>query len=102
MSSLVESLELSIGETYSSTVKLAQNMQVILVVLGILYGSFVTPYVPDFLKEILMNPYVRGAILVGIVLSIQPNSYHLGILLLIVYYLAVQKYKRISDDESHN
>ena len=44
MSSLVESLELSIGETYSSTVKLAQNMQVILVVLGILYGSFVTPY----------------------------------------------------------
>lgn len=94
MASIANSLELSMSETYSSTVDLAQKMQLILIVVGILYGSFITPHLPDFVRETLLNPYVRGAVLVGILLSIQPHSYHLGIVLLLVYYLAVQHYSK--------
>ena len=93
MSDIV-SIDLDIEKAYNTTVKLAQKMQFLLVIIGIIYGSFVTPHIPDFLKDFLMNPFVRAIVLLGIVLSIQPNSYHLGILLVLVYFLAVRKYKK--------
>ena len=93
------SIDLDIEKAYSSTVKVAQKMQFLLIIVGIIYGSFITPHIPDFLKDILMNPFVRAIVLLGIILSIQPNSYHLGILLVVVYFLAVRKYKKDGDCE---
>ena len=99
MSSAIQSIELSLDDAYNTTVAIAQKLQFILIIVTIMYGSLITSHIPDSMKDILMNPFVRATVLVGIVLSIQPNSYHLGILLVLVYFLAAMKYGDDDDDE---